>query len=108
MQTGWPPSRSPDSLTSTTLDRIGARRPVVGTGTSDIHCASRPRMATIEIHAPRTERRHDVKFYYEKADCDRIAALARRRGNAGAHIALAWSIRQRDPEQCLLAIERAE
>jgi diguanylate cyclase (GGDEF)-like protein len=65
-------------------------------------------MATIEIHAPRTERRHDVKFYYEKADCDRIAALARRRGNAGAHIALAWSIRQRDPEQCLLAIERAE
>ena len=49
-----------------------------------------------------------MKFYYESADRDRIAALALRRGDAAAHITLAWSIRQRDPEQCVRAIEHAE
>jgi len=49
-----------------------------------------------------------VKFYYEKADCDRIAALAQRRADALADIMLAWSIRQRDEEQCMRAVERAE
>jgi len=52
-----------------------------------------------------------VNFYYENADCDRIVALAPRAAPHRAVVAnmlLAWSIRQRDPEQSERAIERVE